>query len=157
MRFYQDEKGNSLVITAILLPVLLLLLVLLADLGAVQLVRSQVQTAADASSLAAVAVEEDEVVLGGWQSSTPEIIVEIDESRARERAQRVALSNLEKVKNISWDISDFSFQKTGSNSYHVELPVHVHSVLLAPLFSDTSPYTISLTIVASSEIRLGGK
>ncbi len=157
MNIYKNSQGSSLVITAILLPVLLLFLVLLADLGAIQLVRSQVQMAADASSLAGVAIEEEEILLGTLQGSVPLVLVEIDESLAIERAQSVALINLQRVNNISWDVNDFSFQKTGSHSYHVEFSVDVHSVLLAPLFSNTSPDTITLTVVSASEVNQGGE
>lgn len=59
----KGKKGSVVVIIAIVMPVLLLLLALVADIGMLYVVRSQLQTVADAASLAGVAFENHEVHL----------------------------------------------------------------------------------------------
>ncbi len=158
MNFNENDRGNLLIITAILLPVLLLFLVLLADLGFIQLVRSQAQMAVDASSLAAVAVTKDEINITGVQVNNGSIKynfnVEIDDKLARERAREVAIENVKRINNITWDEDDFVFKKTGDQSYLVEVTLKAKSVLIAPLFLDLGQDAVTLTVDSIGEVDL---
>lgn len=144
-----DERGNVLIITALILPIMLLLLVFVVDLGIVHLARSQVQMAADAGSLAAVAVDGDEIIMSGTS-----YVIELDAVKAKARARNVVLENLEQVGNIKFNEKNFVYKKTGSQSYSVELRFDVSSMLLGTLFKTITHDKLSLTVFSQGEINL---
>ncbi|MCR3921740.1 MAG: pilus assembly protein TadG-related protein [Firmicutes bacterium] len=152
-----DERGNSLIITAIILPVVLMLLVLVVDLGIIHLTRSQVQMASDAGSLAAVAVEDDEIVISGFSVNNGLELafrVEINESKAKTRAREVVAENLQRVKNIEWSENDFTYRKVDSDSYYVEVKFEAQSLLLGSLFSGMGYERIMLTVDSEAKANL---
>ena len=152
-----DDRGNSLIITALILPVVLMLLVLVVDLGIVHLARSQVQMTADAGSLAAVTVEDEEIALAGVQFSNGSVldfVIEINEVKAKTRAREVVLENLHRIENITWEESDFIYRKVSSTSYYVEVTFEVQSVLLGTLFSAVGYDKLLLTVGSEGKVNL---
>lgn len=152
-----DDRGNSLIITALILPVVLMLLVLVVDLGIIHLARSQVQMAADAGSLASVAVEDGEVAIAGVQFNNGlvlDFVVEINDGAARARAREVVIENLGRIKNINWNESDFVYRKVDSTSYYIEIPFEVQAVLLGTLFSAVGYDKVLLTVSSEGKVNL---
>jgi|LFRM01.1.fsa_nt_gb hypothetical protein len=103
----KDSKGNTVIIVAIVMPVLLLFLALVADVGTLHVLRSQLQTIADASSLAGCTFTQDEVFVDylsedavKWDGSKPvavTVYIQLDKDLARQRAKSIADSNLEHI------------------------------------------------------------
>jgi len=101
----KGKKGSVVVIIAIVMPVLLLLLALVADIGMLYVVRSQLQTVADAASLAGVAFENHEVYIcepgepdalrfENGDVSHIKMYVQLHPIWAKERAKNIAEANL---------------------------------------------------------------
>lgn len=100
-----DTRGNVAVIVAIVLPVLLLFLALAADIGTMHILRAQLQSAADAGSLAGTIFTEEEVYFSDikepgavkWAGAMPthlKMYVELDPDLAEQRAQSMTESNI---------------------------------------------------------------
>lgn len=99
-----DSKGGVAIIAAIVIPVLLLFLALAADIGSLHIVRSQLQTVADAGSLAGVTYSdeeihviyesEDDIRWDGLNPTHVRVYIELDSGKALQRARSTAEANL---------------------------------------------------------------
>jgi hypothetical protein len=100
MKRLKSETGGTLVFVAVMLPALLLVLALVADIGMMHIVRAQLQTAADAGSLSGSMFSEDELqkedqfLLEDGVPVAVRVYVELDPDRARARALQTISRNL---------------------------------------------------------------
>ncbi len=99
----ESKKGVTIVMIAILIPVILLFLALVFDIGVLYVAKSQLQTAADAASLAGAAYSDKEVCIhkptdkdalriekeGSKEVLYVKIYIKLDEGRAKKRAENV--------------------------------------------------------------------
>ena len=96
----KDEAGGTLIIVAVTLPVMLLILALVADIGMTHIIRAQLQTAADAGSLAGCMYFEEELHSEDyflWEEGIPvavRVYVQLEPEQSRERAAQTVAKNL---------------------------------------------------------------
>lgn len=95
-RLLHSEKGQVLIFFAALLPVAIAFLGFTLDIGRLQLVSVQLQTAVDAASLAGASTAKTVVVGDDWGNIYAKFM-RLDESTAQQAAYDCLLQNIQKI------------------------------------------------------------
>lgn len=154
MKLLHEEKGVSVVLVALLLPVILLFFALALDVAGLVFAKRQVQTTADAAALAGASQFE---VHGEWDGERWEPVFTI-QPEAEKEAQRAIDYNSENFRFSARDIDlDWYHDGIGTDTFFVYIDIEMPTMLFWGLYGifdgETGGETFKFNVDAAVKVQ----
>jgi len=140
----KNQKGQAIIFFAVLLPVALAFLGFTLDIGRLQLIRTQLQAAVDAASLAGASTAKVIVIGDEWANIYEKKVV-LDEDEAEDAAYNCLMENMQHIPQAAllWhDIDPDSDTSTVKVRAKVRIPTYFMN-LVGKTYLETSRYSKS--------------